>query len=75
MWVGNREVEINRPVDCDRWRYAESSNMISDLGTCKGALLTDIGLDSQWIRRLCKMLLVQYVNIKLNVYACRHKYN
>ena len=49
MWVRNRIIEINRLVDIDRWHYVNTKNMIADLGTRKGAKISDVRSDSSWI--------------------------
>ena len=46
-WVRNRVVEINRIADSSSWRHVESSNMVADLGTRKGAKISDID-GSDW---------------------------
>ena len=53
MWVRNRVVEINRICDASSWRYVESSNMVADLGTRKGAKISDVMEDSDWIGQIC----------------------
>ena len=42
LFVRNRVIEINRLSNVDRWRYVQSSENISDLGTRKGASIDDI---------------------------------
>ena len=54
-WVRNRVIEINRLVDASCWRNVESSNMIADLGTRKGAKISDVVEDSDWINGLAWM--------------------
>ena len=46
MWVRNRVIEINRLIDIDRWHCVNTKNMIADLGTRKGAKISE---DSSWI--------------------------
>ena len=48
-WVRNRVVEVARLSDRANWWYVQSDNMIADLGTRKGAKVTDIGPGSFWI--------------------------
>ena len=52
LWVPNQIVEITRLTDCSAWRYARSENMITDLGTRKGAKITYVDPDSCWINGL-----------------------
>ena len=52
MWVRNRVVEINRICDASSWRYVESSKMVADLGTRKGAKISDVMEDRDWIKGL-----------------------
>ena len=35
LWVRNRVVKINRLADANLWRYVESKDMCTDLGTRK----------------------------------------
>ena len=48
QWVRNRVNEILRFTTVDDWWYTDSSNMIADLGTRKGAMIKDIGPGSVW---------------------------
>ena len=50
MWVRNRVVEINRLTELPSWRYVGRKDNISDLGTRKGAKISDVMPDSPWIR-------------------------
>ena len=49
QWVRNRIIEINRLTDRENWYYIESKNNITDLGTKKGAKLSDVSVDSVWV--------------------------
>ena len=49
LWVRTRVVEINRWSDANLWRYVESKDMCTDLGTRKGARLVDVDPQSEWI--------------------------
>ena len=42
-------IEVNRLCDISCWRYVVSSKMPADIGTRKGAKITDIDQDSDWI--------------------------
>ena len=42
LWVRNRVIEINRFTDLNTWRYVHSNDMMTDLGTRKGARVKDI---------------------------------
>ena len=48
QWVRNRVNEILRFTMADDWRYTDSTNMLADLGTRKGAKLSDVSPDSVW---------------------------
>ena len=48
QWVRNRVNEILRFTTVDDWWYTDSFNMIADLGTRKGAMVSDIDPDSEW---------------------------
>ena len=52
MWVRNRVVEINRLTQLESWYYVGSKQNIADLGTRKGAQISDVGPDSCWINGL-----------------------
>ena len=49
QWVRNRVIEINRLTDKSLWRYVHSKNMVADIGTRKGASLSDVDSKSIWI--------------------------
>ena len=49
QWVRNRVIEINRLTDKSLWRYIHSKNMVADIGTRKGAFLSDVDIKSIWI--------------------------
>ena len=48
QWVRNRVVEILRFSHKDSWWYIDSTNMLVDLATRKGATIADIGPESKW---------------------------
>ena len=50
MWVRNRVIEIIRLTEKSTWRYVNSENNIADLGTRKGATISDVGPNSPWIQ-------------------------
>ena len=50
MWVRNRVIEINRLTVLSSWRYVGRKDNIADLGTRKGAKVSDVMPDSSWIR-------------------------
>ena len=47
-WVRNCVIEILRFTSIDQWYYVESSDMIADLATRKGATLHDVDMNSTW---------------------------
>ena len=47
-WVRNRINEILRFTQVEEWAYVDSANMLADLGTRKGATISDVGPDSYW---------------------------
>ena len=49
QWNRNRVIEIHRFADKPLWRYISSTDMIADIGTCRGAALEDISAESMWI--------------------------
>ena len=49
QWVRNRIIEINWLTDRGTWYYIERKNNITDLGTKKGAKLSDVSVDSVWV--------------------------
>ena len=51
-WVRNRVLEIGRLTDRSEWYYVRSKDMVADLGTRKGAKLSDVGPMSPWIQGL-----------------------
>ena len=50
QWVRNRVIEIQRFTDIKDWYYINTTNMLADLGTRKGAKLNDVGEDSDWFK-------------------------
>ena len=51
-WVRNRVIEISRLTNLCDWRYVSSEDNVSDIGTRKGATISDIGPESAWINGL-----------------------
>ena len=49
LWVRTRVVEINGCADANLWRYVESRDMCTDLGTRKGARLVDVDPQSGFV--------------------------
>ena len=49
-WVRNRVVEILRLTMLIDWRYVRSEDNVTDIGTRKGAKISDVGPDSPWAR-------------------------
>ena len=48
-WVRNRVIEINRLTDVNNWFYVDSKNNTADIGTRKGATISDVENDSRWV--------------------------
>ena len=48
-WVLNRVIDIHRFTDVNDWYYTDTSNMIADLGTRRGATIDDVNQSSVWI--------------------------
>ena len=48
-WVRNRVIEICRFTSRQQWFYVQSGDMVADLGTRRGAALTDVDQYSTWI--------------------------
>ena len=48
-WVRNRVVEVTRLTNREKWFFIDTENNISDLGTRKGAKMTDVDQNSPWI--------------------------
>ena len=42
-------IEINMLTDLNNWRYVQSTDMMADLGTRKGARVKDITQTSEWV--------------------------
>ena len=55
--VRGHVVEVNRLTDKDDWRYVKGSKNPADIGTRKGATLSDVTEDGLWINGLPWMLL------------------
>ena len=49
QWVRSRVVEINRLTEKNDWYYVESKDNTADLGTRRGAKITDVLDDSIWV--------------------------
>lgn len=49
QWVRNRVIEINRLDNSKKWMYINSSNMVADIGTRKGARIQDISENGVWV--------------------------
>ena len=49
LFPRNRVIEINRLTPRDKWFYVNTKNMIADLGTRRGAKISDVSPDSLWI--------------------------
>jgi len=49
QWVRNRVLEVRRYTDPSIWRYINTSNMLADIGTRRGAKLADVDQNSLWI--------------------------
>ena len=49
QWVRTRVIEICRFTERSQWYYIESKRLIADLGTRKGAKLSDVDANSAWI--------------------------
>ena len=48
QWPRNRIVEILRFTEANQWKYVKSTDMPADLGTRKGATLSDVDINSAW---------------------------
>ena len=49
QWVRNRVIEIQRFTTTTQWFYVQTSDMIADIGTRKGATIQDVDINSTWI--------------------------
>ncbi len=49
VWVRTRVIEILRFTLREHWYFVDSENLIADLGTRKGAKLSDVDINSDWI--------------------------
>ena len=47
-WVRNRVIEILRLTMLIDWRYVRSEDNVTDIGTRKGAKISDVGPNSPW---------------------------
>ena len=50
QWVRSRVVEVNRLTDKKDWRYIDTKDNTADLGTRRGAKVSDILDDSTWVK-------------------------
>ena len=48
-WTRTRVIEAKRLSDDAKWYHVDGDSMVADLGTRKGAKITDIDQDSDWI--------------------------
>lgn len=48
-WVRSRVIEIKRFTSRSQWIYVDTSNMLADIGTRRGATINDVNKDSVWI--------------------------
>ena len=51
-YVRNRKIEVNRLTNIVDWFHTKRENNIADLGTRKGAKLSDVDANSDWINGL-----------------------
>ena len=49
QWVRNKVIDINRLSERSTWRDVRSKDMIADIGTRKGAKISDIDDKSDWV--------------------------
>ena len=49
LWTRNKIIDIVRFTERSDWRYVKSSDNIADLGTRKGAQISDVCPGSKWI--------------------------
>ena len=49
QWTRNRVIEINRLTSQKGWFYIETKDMTADIGTRKGAEITDVLENSRWV--------------------------
>ena len=54
-WSRNRVVEISRLTNLSNWFYVSRENMIADIGTRKGAKISQIDSESQWVQGMTWM--------------------
>ena len=48
-WLRNRVVEITRLTDREKWFFVDSENNMADLGTRKGAKISDLSEGGTWL--------------------------
>ena len=51
-WTRNKVIDIVRFTDRSSWVYVKGADNVADLGTRKGAKISDVSPDSKWIRGL-----------------------
>ena len=51
-WSRNRVIEATRLTNLSNWYHTKRENMIADIGTRRGAKISQIGPDSKWVRGL-----------------------
>ena len=49
MFIRNKGIEVTRLTNRDDWRYVPSKLNVADIGTRKGARITDVGPGSPWL--------------------------
>ena len=48
-WTRNKVIDIVRFTDRSNWMYVKSADNVADLGTRKGATISDVSPESKWI--------------------------
>ena len=51
-WSRNRVIETTRLTDISNWYHTKRENMIADIGTRRGAKISQISPESKWVRGL-----------------------
>lgn len=49
QWVRNRVIEIQRLTKIEDWKYINTSHMLADIGTRRGATIKDVDQESKWV--------------------------
>ena len=49
QWARNKVIEIERLTERNNWCHIESKNMMPDIGTRRGAKISDVNENSPWI--------------------------